>query len=65
MLLFIQATAIVEKLMAVIKETESDDMTNVLCKFMSSFSDQLIPIAGNMCLELASVFQQVNYIFLE
>ncbi|MPC45668.1 Importin-7 [Portunus trituberculatus] len=42
----------------VIKETENDDLTNVMCKIVTTYTDQLTPIAVEMCTQLAATFQQ-------
>lgn len=51
--------AIVQELLKVIKETENDDLTNVMCKIVTTYTDQLTPIAVEMCTQLAATFQQV------
>ncbi|XP_042213506.1 importin-7-like isoform X2 [Homarus americanus] len=50
---------IVQELLKVIKETENDDLTNVMCKIVTTYTDQLTPIAVEMCTQLAATFQQV------
>ncbi|KAK7056572.1 importin-7 [Halocaridina rubra] len=50
---------LVQELLKVIKETENDDLTNVMCKIVTTYTEQLIPIAVDMCTQLAATFQQV------
>lgn len=50
---------IVQELLKVIKETENDDLTNVMCKIVTTYTEQLTPIAVEMCTQLAATFQQV------
>ncbi|MCL4127370.1 UNVERIFIED_CONTAM: hypothetical protein GTU68_054243 [Idotea baltica] len=50
---------IVQELLKVIKETENDDLTNVMCKIVTTYAEQLTPIAAEMCTQLANTFQQV------
>lgn len=54
-----QIQPIVQELLKVIKETENDDLTNVMCKIVTTYTDQLTPIAVEMCTQLAATFQQV------
>lgn len=55
-----QIQPIVQELLKVIKETENDDLTNVMCKIVTTYTDQLTPIAVEMCTQLAATFQQVR-----
>lgn len=48
-----------QELLKVIKETENDDLTNVMCKIVTTYAEQLTPIAEEMCAQLATTFQQV------
>ena len=48
-----------QELLKIIKETENDDLTNVMCKIVTTYADQLTPIAVDMSAQLASTFQQV------
>ncbi|XP_076030766.1 importin-7 msk isoform X2 [Oratosquilla oratoria] len=50
---------IVQELLKVIKETENDDLTNVMCKIVTTYTEQLMPIAVDMCTQLAATFRQV------
>lgn len=47
------------KLLEVIKETENDDLTNVMQKIVHTFSDELQPIAVSICEQLAATFMTV------
>lgn len=47
------------QLLTVIRETENDDLTNVLQKIVCTYSDQLLPIAVDICQHLATTFSQV------
>ncbi|RXG69818.1 Importin-7 [Armadillidium vulgare] len=50
---------IVKELLKVIKQTENDDLTSVMCKIVTTYAEQLTPIAAEMCSQLATTFQQV------
>lgn len=54
-----QIKAITVELLKIIRETENEDLTNALQKIVCSFSDQLVPIAVEICQHLASTFSQV------
>lgn len=47
------------ELLKIIRETENEDLTNVLQKIVYTFSDQLLPIAVDICQHLATTFSQV------
>lgn len=47
------------KLLEVIKETENDDLTNVMQKIVHTFSEELQPFAVNICKQLADTFMNV------
>lgn len=47
------------QLLTVIRETENDDLTNVLQKLVCTYSEQLLPIAVEICQHLATTFSQV------
>jgi len=51
--------AVVRKLVSLIKQTESEDLTNVIAKLVQSYSTHLEPIAVDITTELALTFQQV------
>jgi importin-7 len=54
-----QIKAITIELLKIIRETENEDLTNALQKIVCSFSDQLVPIAVDICQHLATTFRQV------
>lgn len=54
-----QIKQITLELLTVIRETENEDLTNVLQKIVCTYSEQLMPIALEICQQLASTFQQV------
>ena len=54
-----QVKAITIELLKIIRETENEDLTNVLQKIVCCFTDQLVPIALEICQHLASTFRQV------
>jgi importin-7 len=47
------------ELLKIIRETQNEDMTNALQKIVCSFSEQITPIAVEICQHLASTFSQV------
>lgn len=47
------------KLLEVIEETENDDLTNVMQKIVQTFSEELQPLAVNICKQLATTFMSV------
>jgi len=47
------------ELLKIIRETENEDLTNVLQKIVCSFTDQVSPIAVEICQHLATTFRQV------
>jgi hypothetical protein len=54
-----QVKNITIELLKIIRETENEDLTNVLQKIVCSFTDQLVPIAVDICQHLAATFKQV------
>lgn len=54
-----QIKQITLQLLTVIRETENDDLTNVLQKIVCTYSEQLLPIAVEICQHLATTFSQV------
>lgn len=54
-----QVKSITIELLKVIRETENEDLTNVLQKIVCSFTDQLVPIAVDICQHLVTTFRQV------
>ncbi|XP_012141645.1 importin-7 msk [Megachile rotundata] len=47
------------ELLTIVRETENDDLTTVIQKMVHTYSDQLMPIAVEMCQHLATTFSQV------
>ena len=54
-----QIKPITVELLKIIRETENEDLTNALQKIVCSFSEQLVPIAIEICQHLATTFSQV------
>lgn len=54
-----QIREIALKLLQVIKETENDDLTNVMQKIVHTFSEELQESAENICMHLAETFMTV------
>lgn len=54
-----QIKSITMELLSIIRETENDDLTNVMQKLVCSFSEQLAPVAAEICQHLASTFSAV------
>lgn len=54
-----QIKPITIQLLTVIRETENDDLTNVMQKIVYTFSEHLVPIAVEICEHLATTFSQV------
>ena len=47
------------ELLKIIRETENDDLTTVMQKIVCSYTEQLIPVAVQMCTHLVETFAQV------
>jgi len=47
------------ELLKIIRETENDDLTTVMQKIVCSYTEQLIPVAVQMCTNLVETFAQV------
>lgn len=47
------------KLLKIISETENDELTSIMQKIVCTFSEQLLPIAVNVCQELAETFRNI------
>lgn len=47
------------QLLTIIRETENDELTSVMQKIVCTFSEQLLPIAIDVCQHLATTFSQV------
>lgn len=54
-----QIKQITLELLTIIRETENEDLTNVLQKIVCTYSDELLPIAVDICQHLATTFSQV------
>lgn len=54
-----QIHPLVLELLTTIRETENDDLTNVMQKLVCTFSEKLAPIAADICQHLATTFSQV------
>lgn len=54
-----QIKPITLELLQIIRETENDDLTNVMQKLVCTFTEQLIPIAVDICQHLATTFSNV------
>lgn len=52
-------TEITKQILTLIRETENDDLTNVLQKIVCTFSEQLLPVALEICENLATTFSHV------
>lgn len=50
---------ITKELLTIIRETENEDLTNVMQKIVCSFSEDLVPVAVEICQHLATTFSQV------
>ncbi|XP_012261739.1 importin-7 [Athalia rosae] len=47
------------ELLTIIRETENDDLTSVMQKIVYTYTEQLMPIAVEICQHLATTFSQV------
>ena len=54
-----QIKPITMELLTIIRETENDDLTSVMQKLVLTFTEQLTPIAVDICQHLATTFSQV------
>lgn len=54
-----QIKPITLELLTIIRETENDDLTGVMQKIVCTYTEQLVPIAVEICQHLASTFSQV------
>lgn len=54
-----QIKPITLELLTIIRETENDDLTGVMQKIVCTYTEQLIPIAVEICQHLATTFSQV------
>lgn len=54
-----QIKPITLELLTIIRETENDDLTGVMQKIVCTYTEQLVPIAVEICQHLATTFSQV------
>ena len=54
-----QIGQVVMELLGVIRETENDELTTVLQKIVCTYTEQLVPMAVNICTHLVTTFAQV------
>lgn len=54
-----QIKPITLEILTIIRETENEDLTNVMQKIVCTFTEQLTPIAVEICQHLATTFDQV------
>lgn len=54
-----QVKPITMEVLTIIRETENEDLTNVMQKLVCTYPDQLLPIAVEICQHLATTFSQV------
>lgn len=54
-----QIKEITKELLTIIRETENEDLTNVMQKIVCTFADQLLPVAMEICQHLATTFSHV------
>ncbi|KAK7864998.1 hypothetical protein R5R35_000025 [Gryllus longicercus] len=54
-----QIKQITLELLTIIRETENDDLTSVMQKIVCTYTEQLMPIAFEICQHLATTFSQV------
>lgn len=55
----VNITAIALELIKLVKETENEDLTNVMQKLICLYTDQLVPIAVQMTCQLAETFENI------
>ena len=58
-----QIREITIELLNIIRETENDDLTSVMQKIVCTYTEQLTPVAKDMCKHLVDTFAQVLYHF--
>ena len=54
-----QIRQITMELLEIIRQTENDDLTTVMQKIVCSYTEELIPVAVEMCTHLVTTFAQV------
>lgn len=60
-----QIKAISLELLSIIHETENEDVTGVMQKFVCIYTQHLVPIASEICTQLARTFNSVNILYYE
>jgi hypothetical protein len=55
-----QIREITLELLKIIRETENDDLTNVMQKIVCTYTEQLVPVAVDICQHLVGTFAQVG-----
>ena len=48
------------ELLNIIRQTENDDLTSVMQKIVCTYTEQLVPVAVDMCKHLVETFAQVS-----
>ena len=54
-----QIKEITLELLKIIRETENDDLTSVMQKIVCTYTEQLVPVAVDICQHLVGTFAQV------
>ena len=55
-----QIREITIELLNIIRDTENDDLTSVMQKIVCTYTEQLTPVAKDMCKHLVDTFAQVS-----
>ena len=55
-----QIREITIELLNIIRDTENDDLTSVMQKIVCTYTEQLTPVAKDMCIHLVDTFAQVR-----
>ena len=55
-----QIREITIELLHIIRDTENDDLTSVMQKIVCTYTEQLTPVAKDMCIHLVDTFAQVR-----
>ena len=55
-----QIREITLELLKIIRETENDDLTTVMQKIVCTYTEQLVPVAVDICQHLVGTFAQVK-----
>ena len=55
-----QIREITLELLKIIRETENDDLTSVMQKIVCTYTEQLVPVAVDICQHLVGTFAQVR-----